>query len=953
MKNKVATILMLMALLMPGLPFSLCRPVLATSASAPSIVVDDTINRVNATLGVKAGSQVTAKGVITNVGLTTLDKLLTGVYFIEGTGTARPSDFSFQFSYDCIHWYPIDPSEVKVPSSRASPMQVELVIGQAGGETLNSGDSLSMYLNVTFKNDLTSISYVNNILQSMIVWVFGDTNLDRTLDGSEWIYSQPPTYGGYDNWDTPIKVDLAIMHTAEIAGTGKFYFNIQDAIDAASSGDTIWVYPGTYYENQITIGKPLTVVSSLGADVTVIDGGLAALADGGLVRIIANTGDVTFSGFTLRNPGVTAAGDRFGIYTSSASAGPTYTISYNKIYGTNDPDDEGDYGCYGAWGKEKLVFTHNYMTHHGSNPILIEVHPGETDVSYNTLDEGVYGSVVYFSMTHDGVNITTLQKVSHNTINVGTGLHTGSDYYGGAIVFRSAYLGIYGNGTYTNVQITDNAINNLKGYRRAISLSNDASGNGKNGEISSPTITGNIITGTKETGSIGIQLRGLVTDPSISNNQIINVDEGVHFGKGVSGSHSPQAVFANNIITGCNTGINITDTTTATIDHNTINSNGEGIFIDSNNNIIRNNTITGNNGPFSGVHLTKTADGNRIYFNDIFGNSGTNVYGVYKEGGSTVNATYNYWGTPTGPYHKTLNPAGLGNNVSDYVEFIPWLPLVHDVAVLELTVSPSTVDSPTPISIKVKIGNQGSYNETFKLSVTYDSTEIFSENMIEMLPNSNRTFTHDWDTTGIRGDFTITANASKVPGETNVLNNVLSTPVEVLWHDVAVINIAADRTWVYQGHKATINVTVSNHGDYDETTKVTLYYNITADQVVGTQAIMLRKGESQKLTFVWDTTKVPYCHNYTMTATATIVPTESHPSDNLLEDGKIKVRILGDVDGNGLVNMLDLQAEAANFGMMEGISSEWNPDLDMNQDHIVNILDLFITATNFGKNCTP
>jgi hypothetical protein len=38
-----------------------------------------------------------------------------------------------------------------------------------------------------------------------------------------------------------------------------------------------------------------------------------------------------------------------------------------------------------------------------------------------------------------------------------------------------------------------------------------------------------------------------------------------------------------------------------------------------------------------------------------------------------VDAEYNWWGDSTGPHHPTLNPLGLGDTVSDYVDFDPWL----------------------------------------------------------------------------------------------------------------------------------------------------------------------------------------------------------------------------------------------------------------------------------------
>jgi len=48
---------------------------------------------------------------------------------------------------------------------------------------------------------------------------------------------------------------------------------IQGAINAANNGDTVLVAPGTYYENINFNGKAVTVTSSGGPSVTIIDGG--------------------------------------------------------------------------------------------------------------------------------------------------------------------------------------------------------------------------------------------------------------------------------------------------------------------------------------------------------------------------------------------------------------------------------------------------------------------------------------------------------------------------------------------------------------------------------------------------------------------------------------------------------------------------------------------------------
>lgn len=48
-------------------------------------------------------------------------------------------------------------------------------------------------------------------------------------------------------------------------------------------------------------------------------------------------------------------------------------------------------------------------------------------------------------------------------------------------------------------------------------------------------------------------------------------------------------------------------------------------------------------------------------------------YGVFNSIANVVNAKNNWWGSPLGPFHPTLNPSGAGNRVSDNVDFIPWL----------------------------------------------------------------------------------------------------------------------------------------------------------------------------------------------------------------------------------------------------------------------------------------
>jgi len=56
---------------------------------------------------------------------------------------------------------------------------------------------------------------------------------------------------------------------------------IQDGINAAVNGDTVLVAPGTYVENIDFLGKAITVMSKLGPEGTIIDGGNPTYPDYG------------------------------------------------------------------------------------------------------------------------------------------------------------------------------------------------------------------------------------------------------------------------------------------------------------------------------------------------------------------------------------------------------------------------------------------------------------------------------------------------------------------------------------------------------------------------------------------------------------------------------------------------------------------------------------------------
>jgi hypothetical protein len=199
----------------------------------------------------------------------------------------------------------------------------------------------------------------------------------------------------------------------------------------------------------------------------------------------------------------------------------------------------------------------------------------------------------------------------------------------------------------------------------------------------------------------------------------------------------------------------------------------------------------------------------------------------------------------------------------------------------------------------------------------------------------------EFDWTSTSGLSTGQSDSITITGPGNVTGNYVTRV-----HDVAVTNATIDLTWVYQGFSANVNVTVLNKGDFDENVTITLYYNISSNKIIGAQNVALSIGQNETVAFVWDTTDVPYCHNYTLTAVATI-SADNNPADNTLDGGPVKVRILGDMNGDGKVDILDVVEFANYFGLHKG-DARWNADADMNRDGITNILDAIIIAEHFG-----
>ena len=110
--------------------------------------------------------------------------------------------------------------------------------------------------------------------------------------------------------------------------------------------------------------------------------------------------------------------------------------------------------------------------------------------------------------------------------------------------------------------------------------------------------------------------------------------------------------------------------------HSTIEHNGAGgirtYFLGN----IDSCTVTNNYGPgitVLGMVGATDLDTMHVHYCNIYGNVGYGILNVLDPDTFLVSAENIWWGSATGPYHPTANPSGLGDTVSDYVSFDPWL----------------------------------------------------------------------------------------------------------------------------------------------------------------------------------------------------------------------------------------------------------------------------------------
>jgi hypothetical protein len=176
-----------------------------------------------------------------------------------------------------------------------------------------------------------------------------------------------------------------------------------------------------------------------------------------------------------------------------------------------------------------------------------------------------------------------------------------------------------------------------------------------------------------------------------------------------------------------------------------------------------------------------------------------------------------------------------------------------------------------------------------------------------------------------------------------ILSNYIAAGTRALPY-IAVVNVVPSKSIIGQGCSFGINATVENRGNEVEGFNVTVYANTTA---IGKDAVILTVGNSATITFMWDTADFAY-GNYTLWAYASPVPGETNITNNFFTYGIVKVTILGDVNGDFRVNILDVVMITSIYGSKKG-DRNFNPNCDLDGDGKITILDVVTCISHYGQ----
>jgi hypothetical protein len=544
---------------------------------------------------------------------------------------------------------------------------------------------------------------------------------------------------------------------------------IQDGVNAVTSGGTVHVAAGTY-EEQVVIDKMLTlqgtgattVVRPSADNLTQAFTGL--FWSGGTKDIAAIiVADVPGSIVTIENLKV----DESLVTAKPAGADCLAAIFYRETGGLIDTvtiagtgawsGSDRAYGIYlsAATNAVSVEIAGSRITNVDTNGIEVMGNKLTANINHNTITGR--GSVT--DQVQNGVNVgrDAVATVNYNAIS--NLVYQPKTSWAAGIVFYhqvspTGKSAAANNNTITNCQI-------------GIIFSN-----------ANASAAGNIVNG----GTVG--LIGIYAQPDTADDWTASFVANTVSGIRDIGSQENAAIGANTYDSGATLELTIGDnqlTGGGATDADGISigvGGADGSIVAA----ITDNTISGWE---YGIRLNGTrvdAAGSYANNNEI---SGNDVFGLYNGGTGTLNATCNWWGDPSGPYHPIANPDGKGDDVSDQVVFAPWVvpptavtqpaTEVHVYsATLNMNYSVGSCYGPAQVRFAYKKSGGTAWTYTDWVSKTADGTH--TQTLTELDSNTGYQFRAqlEYEETLIEGN-TLTFVTSEVPTvTTEAATNVTS-----------------------------------------------------------------------------------------------------------------------------------------------------------------------------------
>jgi parallel beta-helix repeat protein len=401
------------------------------------------------------------------------------------------------------------------------------------------------------------------------------------------------------------------------------------------------------------------------------------------------------------------------------------------------------------------IVTSDKITYSFTGNISFPTYNGIVDERNNTVIDGT-GYTLQGNLGGYGLNLTDISNVTIKNIDItgfGSGICLNSS--SNVVLLNNNVTGSINDG----IDVSNSSSNTLSG--------NDISGNSHDGIYLSAYSSYNTLSGNNVSKNlqIGIEVN------SSSNTLLGNIV--------TKNSYSGFSLWGSNNIVSCN---NIYD------------NPDYGLYLEStSSNSVTGNNITGNNITGNGVGIKGSPNNqnNAIYHNNFINNlyqTQSAIPNFWDDGypsGGNYWSTYNGTDYKCGPSQDHPGSDGIGDTpypkdsttdkyppLDNYPLMNPWTsPAGHDVAVIAVISNKTVIFQGFIGPVTVYGANRGEYDETFNVTIYSDATSVASA-AVPLQNGSTTTITLSWNTTGFaKGNYTISAHALVVPGETNTANN--------------------------------------------------------------------------------------------------------------------------------------------------------------------------------------